>query len=272
MTSPEQIAAMIARLATPRPRVGFVRAVTGSSVTVQMDDGATTTGLGWLSSGYSPVVGDRVLAVPAASGEWFVVGKVTSSPATALAYKTRTLERPTNAWWKQDIERDTARWSYQWDQATASYEIALFQGRQPEQAGSSGQTQPNMTRNATLLHWGTLASLVPSGSTIAKVALRIDRPVISGGPPLVSPVLYGHTYTPGAQPVVGTAPSFAPGFGPLRLGTLARGQSGAFILPSAWVTAWLAGTLTGIGVYSPDVEDNSTFRGPGSPGLEITYL
>jgi hypothetical protein len=131
---------------------------------------------------------------------------------------------------------------------------------------------------ASVLTWGSPAELVPSGATIsqAQVVLRVRATQQD----LVAPVLYGHTYT--AQP--SGSPSFAAGYGPLRFPRVGVGEQTVLTVPAAWVTAWLAGTITGFGLYSTDVVDGAYFqdrfdvvdgalvwRTTGNADLLITY-
>ena len=83
-------------------------------------------------------------------------------------------------------------------------------------------------------------------------------------------MLYGHAYTPGSPPPE-AAPSFPGGFGPYRYPPVAVGETTRLTLPSALVTAWLAGTLTGVAMWSDSPADAFVTR-PRPPGdLLITY-
>ncbi|GMA26211.1 hypothetical protein GCM10025864_39700 [Luteimicrobium album] len=62
------------------------------------------------------------------------------------------------------------------------------------------------------------------------------------------PVLYGHTYTG----LPSGAPSWASGYGPMRAPAFVIGDVQVITLPAVWVTALIASTLAGIGLYDTD--------------------
>ncbi|WP_454728980.1 hypothetical protein [Cellulosimicrobium protaetiae] len=271
MTSPTAVARMIEQRRPPLPRIGIVTAIAASTVTVTFSDGTTTPQLQYATA-YVPAVGDQVLVIPTTTA-WVVQGKVSAAPSLVPDETART--PAVNAWQKARSVNlpgiPAGTWYYQYDNAVGGYRT-YPQGRAPEPAGGPGHV-PRLIDWASVLYHGPLASLVPSGSTITGVSLVYQR-VPSGAdlPALVPPVLYGHTYTPGAPPSTAVAPAWTPGFGPLAYPPVAMGESTRITLPSSWVIAWLAGTITGIGFWSERADQAAPYwEAPAAGDLEITY-
>ena len=271
MTSPAAVQRMIREAVPPQARIGIVTALGSGSVTVSFGPGATTPNLGY-NPAYVPAVGDQVLVVPSTSS-WVVLCKVAAAPSLVPDVTVRA--RAVHAWQKARSvnlpEHAPGTWYYQYDNAVGGYRT-YPQGRAPEPAGGPGHV-PRLADWATVLYHGTLASLVPSGSTITGVSLVYQR-VSSGAtmPALAPPVLYGHTHTPGSPPPAAAAPSWAAGFGPLVYPPVAMGETTRITLPSTWVTAWLAGTITGVGLWSDRSDQAAPYwEAPETGDLEITH-
>lgn len=272
MTSPAAVQRMIREAVPPQARIGVVTALGSGSVTVSFGPGATTPGLGY-NPAYIPTVGDQVVVIPTTSS-WVVLCKVAATPslvpdeelarfASTMWFLTRGVNYGPGTW-----SRYTAIPS-----PTTGMPGGWSQGRQILAAGSTrpGDYQQSMFDEATFGYYGSLAAMVPSGSTITGVSLLVERYTTGAPqPPLASPVLYGHAYTP-ASPPPQAAPSFAAGFGPYRYPPVAVGETARLTLPAELVTAWLAGSLTGLAWWSDSTADAFVTR-PRPPGdLVITY-
>ncbi|GMA26699.1 hypothetical protein GCM10025864_44580 [Luteimicrobium album] len=275
---------MVAQMLPAQPRFGFITAVdTGQQlVTVAFEDGSTTTSLSWASSAYpSPAVGDRVSVVPHTTG-WLVVSKATPRPVLVPDQQVLVLpshnyggeqEIPTDgsapgAWWWADTDATDSDFS----------RTFIEQGLSDAQAGDTeGHRPPYNYLHATALTY-PLAASVPSGATISQVQiiLRCSSTFAggSGSAHPVAPIMYAHTYT--ALP--SGAPAWAPGYGPIRFPTFIIGEIQVLTVPAAWVTAWLASTIAGIGFYAPATSLDAFFSHQDSDGddsgtgqLLITY-
>lgn len=281
MTSPDAVLRMIRAHAQPLPRTGFVTAVSlnPQAVTVSMEDGSVTSSLAW-NPAFTPAVGDRVLVTPTTTG-WVVTSKVTAAPR--LVPDEVVVVAPVNNWAKRNPWNFPGQpWFYQYDYASSSdpqYRGFVAQGRRPVSEGDPGQAQTRMEDSATVLYYGPLASRVPSGSTIQQVQLALNHGT-SGGPDLAAPVMYGHTHTTANPPVGGAytpltpgqPPAWAPGFGPATFPPIARGEEAVLTVPPTFVTAWLAGTITGLGFYSDRVDQALSSWGPlDNAHLLITF-
>ncbi len=252
MTSPQAVARMIDQRLPKLARLGFVTAVdvTNQLVTVAFEDGSTTSSLSWVSSAYTPTVGDRVKVSNTSTG-WVVDGKVTPRPQLIVDQQIRVPVR--NNWQGQISDQPGSSWWWG-DDAAAPYLLTSgWQGQVPPQQGGDGYVQTEWLTRSSVLGWGPLASLVPSGATISQLTVTLRAEWLQRD--LVAPVLYGHAYT--ATP--SGPPSFVSGFGPLRFPRMALGETQTITLPASWVTAWLAGTLQGVGLYSTSQADGAYF-------------
>ncbi|MFC8732187.1 hypothetical protein ACFT5B_06995 [Luteimicrobium sp. NPDC057192] len=272
MTSPAAVLRLAKRAQPPRPRLGFVTAVdTGAQlVTVAFEDGSTTSSLSWASSAYpAPAVGDRVSVVPHSTG-WVVMSKVTPRPQL-IADQQVVVPMAHNWQGFYHESNPAAGWNwYDYANITDKHEAAAaWQGRVPPQQGGAGYVQTTWDVRASILTWGALASLVPSGATISQVRLTLRASWVQQD--AARPVLYGHAYTPASPPrdvvydtnnnvvTPGAPPSFVAGFGPLRFPSMVAGDAQTITIPSSWVTALLAGTITGLGLYSATNADGVLF-------------
>lgn len=266
MTSPAAVQRMIREAVPPQARIGVVTAIASGSVTVSFGPGAITPNLGY-NPAYVPAVGDQVLVVPSTS-TWVVLCKVAGAPSLVpdveLVVRSSSgwfLDRPVNFGPNQGV------WS-RYDNPTPL--TGWAQGRQILPFGSiEEQLAQSLMDRATIGYFGSLAARVPSGSTITGVSV-LWRRVGTGAlePTLVSPVLFGHAYTPGSPPPVAT-PAFP--FGPYRYPPVAMGETVRLALPSTLVTAWLANTVTGLAIWSDQTGDafNAAVDAPGD--VAITY-
>ncbi|MBN0039393.1 hypothetical protein JN535_04285 [Cellulosimicrobium cellulans] len=265
MTSPPAVARMIDQARQPMPRLGFVTAVAATAVTVRFADGSTTPSLQYATA-YVPTVGDQVLVIPTTSA-WVVTGKVSAAPS--LVPDEEIVVASTSGWFL-DRRVNFGPEPRDWTRYDNPGPITGWaQGRQIMPIGSTEEiVAQQMIDHATIGYYGSLASRVPSGSTITGVSL-LWRRVGTGAPepPLSSPVLYGHSYTTGSPPPVAT-PAFP--FGPYRYPPVAMGETARLALPAALITAWLAGTVTGIAIWSDAPAD--AFNADARPAdLAITY-
>lgn len=228
--------------------MGTVTAIdaTNAALTVDIGTGTPLTGVRWISS-YAPTVNDFVVIMRVGTG-WWVMGKNSKD----LRGGGGTSEGTATA---------TPLASYQgflvppWQWSVFDGVDGLRQGRSPGGVTAAGVSVfPN------------LSALIPAGATITSGKVRTFRLAPggggSGGAALVSPAFYGHTYTdiPAGTPSWSTTV--------WRPGQVAAGQAAQWDLPSAWLTALLAGTMRGIGLYSTAAADWSYWS---PPTLTITY-
>lgn len=272
MTSPAAVLRMIHEHMPPGARLGTV--TTGGSAPTVALDGAETVVVRYYTQGLTFAVADRVLMQRVAGGIWVATSKL-ATPAAVAAAVTRRFS-PTRAWWKgAPLSAGPTGWTYQFEYVTAGADVQIVQGQDFAQGGADGITTPKLpVKYATVLYWGTLASLVPAGATILDVSLAFtrDSPVWSQ-PPLTYPRIYGHAYTDGSPPTASNEPAFVPGFGPLPgVAAVAAGQGITISLPSSWVTAWAASTIRGLTLNSDQRSDVIFSTGdPADVQLIVTY-
>jgi hypothetical protein len=264
---------MIERLTPPAARIGTV--ISGGATPVIALDGAEQVTVRYMSQGLTLVATDRVLVVRAAGGTWVVTNRLTTPAAVAPPRVVRLA--PVNCWVKGTrLEDPPGSWNSQIDYAQFG-PAEIEQGQHTGQAGADGLVTPTvLLKYGTVLYWGTLASLVPSGSVILDIALSFTRELpanAKGQPPLTYPRVYGHAYTTASPPNAANPPAAVPGFGPLApAAAIAPGQTTTIGLPSSWVTAWAAGTIHGLHLYSDQRSDAIRTGGSGGPvQLVITY-
>lgn len=267
--SPEAVLDMIRRNRQPQARVALVTATVISplSVTCQFEDGSPAFQPLILGSAPVPAVGARVLLLPSDAG--WVYASTLITPATDSPYEEQYLQLHDN--W-EIAQRADASW-FQINHGTGQF---FSQGHLPGQAGDiSGGAAPRLysDKGAILSHQApaALAALAAQSATVHLVDVQVRRNT-GGGPDLVSPVLYGHTYD-AANPPPADNPPWAPGFGPLRLAPLGRFETGRYALPATWVTALAAGTIRGIGFWATTVADgmfsNRSYLGQDVASMNI---
>lgn len=243
MTSPARVQRMIDAASGPQARIGVVREVGVGAVTVALGDGPPIPSMR-LNPGYAPTVGDHVLVIPTSSS-WVVVCE--APPAGTAVEDVELRVRPSSGWY---LSRPANFGVPTWNRQDAGGPLtAWVQGRQILASGEAGAVvAQQMIDRAAVGYYGPLADRVPSGSTITGVSILVRR-VGTGAPepPLASPVLYGHAYTPGSPPPAAT-PSFP--MGPYRYPPVAIGETTRLLLPSVLVTAWLSGAITGVALWS----------------------
>lgn len=208
--------------------MGTVTAIdtVGLSLTVDIGTGTPLTGVRWITS-YAPAVADFVVVLRVGSG-WWVMGKNSKNLAagggvvrgeivvTAGASHSGTLDGAWT-WSPYDADRGLGQGQTSWGGLYAAVSVFPY-----------------------------LTALLPPGATVGTAKIRATRVAPggegSGGGALVAPRFYGHAYTssPSGAPVWAT--------GVWSPGAVAVGASGMWDLPSAWVSALLAGTMRGIGV------------------------
>jgi len=272
MTMNEAILAMIGRQTPPVVWIGTV--ITGGSAPEVSVDGAALVTVQYLAEGLTLAFGDRVLLVRAAGNTWAAVTKVTT-PTAGDAPVTLQFT-PTHNWVKgAPLAAGAGAWTYQFDYISGSFPAVIQQGQDYDQAGGDDYTSPKAPiKWATVLYFGALSSLVPSGSTILSVSLAFTRnSPVWDQPALTYPKVYGNLYTAGSPPTSANPPTAVGGFGPLTgVAAIGAGQSTTIALPASWITAWLAGTITGLHLYSDQRADVIYTTGAaGDVQLIVTY-
>lgn len=235
-------------------RLGTVDAInaTNGSLTVNLA-GEVIAGVRWFSH-YAPVVGDFIGVLRTGASGWFVQGKLSKNLGSPSSGHGRVTVTAISGY-EGKLAHDDWFWQVNGD-------------------GSAGQGVHDVSgvveRRAGLWYLSSVASAGPSGSVITAAKLRITRWIapaegvaITPEAALVAPRLHMHAYT--------GAPSGAPAWTSTLWspGTLAAGETGAWDLPSTWLTALLAGTARGIGVDSDSYADYSRFL---SVSLELSYV
>lgn len=242
----------IAREQRASMRIGAVTAIdaTNAALTVSLA-GDVVSGVRWVGS-YTPTVAD-VVVISRVDAMWVVLGKLSKQLGGAtVIYGTTTIIPATT--WDGFFAEDYWSWSVSAD-------------------GSAGQGTHEpygvVERRAGSWYTPNLAGSLPVGATVTAAKLRLTRwaaPAegigVTPEADLVTPRLRLHTYTTipsGAPTWTGTA--WSPG-------SLGRGQPGVWDLPSAWLTALLAGTATGIGTDTAAYADYTRFS---NLQLELAY-
>lgn len=224
--------------------------------------GTSIAGVRWLGS-YTPAVGHTVVVLRVV-GQWLVLGQ----PSTALSAVVEPPPTPTVPTTNTMVLSPSTQWdgkmpsggSWSW-----SKDAPVYQGKGKE--WHLMQAPPTYTRAGYWIFNPSIASQIPSGATIRSAKVTVSRSILDGGADTpVSAVLYGHTRTAASANPSG-APSFAAGFGPWKPGGLTNYQYATWDLPSGWVAALVAGTITGLGIYSTSAADFGCY----SIALAITY-
>lgn len=243
----------------PSLSTATVTAIGANTLTVTVGI-VSTAGIPWVTS-YGPTVGDTVLLMEI-GGLVVAIGKL----STSLGAITPPAPVPTVPTTQTVLLTPATQWdgklggSWSW-----SKDYPAYQGRGKEWYVLDAP--PTYTRAAYFIFNPSVASQIPSGATVQSAKLRASRGILDGGASTpVSPVVYGHSRTAGSANPTG-APSFVSGFGPWKPGGLTPFQYATFDLPSTWLTALLAGTIAGFGLYSTSSADFGNF----SLSLSITY-
>lgn len=246
-------------------RLGNVTAIdaTDLSLSVSMA-GGVVTGVRWLAS-YTPTVGDFV-AVTRTGQAWLCLGRL-SRNLTGPGYlgATATID-PDNTGTAVTSNIDTPTWF--WTTPSAY----VLQG----QATISADLGGGWSKSGGMWLWSTMATALPSGATVTSARLTMSRSNQTGGSgsstnggDLVSPVLYGHART--SVPASGNPSTYVvAGYGPWRPGTLARGQTGTWELPTSWLTGWMVGAIRGVAVVTEALADSARWD-PPSGRLTVNY-
>ena len=109
-----------------------------------------------------------VSVVPHTTG-WLVNGK--AGPRPQLVVDQQVQVRAVRNW-QGSINSSGSSWSWYDYAALATPNYDTWQGVVPPQQGGDGYVQTTWDTRVSVLGWGTLASLVPSGATISQVTLR----------------------------------------------------------------------------------------------------
>lgn len=270
--TPQAILDMIRRNRPPQPRIAVVTAVVAGPlvVTCQFEDGQTFQPL-VLGTSPTPAVGNRVLLLPSDAG-WVYLDTILT-PAAPPPYQEQYLQLVNN--WER-AHRADGTW-YQADHGSAQW---FNQGHIPAQAGADGMTPSVFYDSGAILNHeapAAFAALAAQSATVQLVDVQIRRN--AGGPDLVNPVMYGHSYNAANPPSAAVAPTWAPGFGPLRLAPVGRHETARYALPATWVTALASSTIRGIGFWADTTSDamfsDSSWDGqvvaPKNVQLRIVY-
>ncbi|MFD2792590.1 hypothetical protein ACFS27_03415 [Promicromonospora vindobonensis] len=258
MTSPSATLAMILRGRQAVSRIAVVTAYTASprAVTCQFETDGEEFQPIMLSSAPAPVVGERALLIPSDAG-WVFASTITT-PAVSNPYLETYLNIYNN--WRRAHRADDSWFSQDHGYyATGSFTTgqSFEQGHLPNQSGAVGVDAPRIYYDAGAIinHQApaTLDDLAADGATVHLVDMQIRRN--AGGPDLVNPVMYGHSYNNGTPPPDEAAHVWAPGFGPIRLPALGRHETARYVIPESWVTALAAGTIQGIGFWADTTSD-----------------
>lgn len=263
---------MIDRQTQAAARIGTV--TTGGSAPVVALDGAGPITVQYVAQGLSLTTGDRVLTVRAAGGTWVVLERLTT-PAAVTPPVSRRFS-PTKCWVKgTQLEDGPGEWNSQVEYLSLDLNAQIWQGQDTSQAGSDSYGSPqNLLKYGTVLYWGSLASLMPSGSTVLDVSLTFTRELPFNArlqPPLTYPRLYGSAYSQASPPDPTDPPAAV--LGPLTPSVaVAPGQSTTIGLPASWVTDWLAGTITSLHLFSDQRSDIiRSLDAAGDIQLIVTY-
>lgn len=242
----DPILAQIARSQTAGMRIGTLTAIStpNASATVSLA-GDVVPGVRWVGS-YAPVVGD-VVVVCRVDAMWVILGKLSKQlGAPGVVYGV--VELSPSAAWVGTFAEDV--WSWQVAPTSGIYGGPPAQGKR----WPAGVEETN----AGLWRLPSLVASMPVGATVTSAKLQLvrwtpsgEQETLSPEATLVTPRLYTHAYS--APPGGGGTPSWSSTV--WSPGSLARGESSGWDLPSAWLTALLAGTALGVGVDSTAAVD-----------------
>lgn len=254
--TPQAVLRMIRQHVRPTARLGTV--TTAGATPVVALDGTGSITVRHISAGLMLALGDRVLAVRA-SGAWVVTDKLTVPAAVTPPVVKRVT--PIKCWVKgTQLDDGPGEWNSQVEYVGLGLNPQVRQGQDTSQVGADSTTVPqNLLKYATVLHWGSLASLIPTGATVLDVSVTFTREAARnaiGQPPLTYPRLYGSQYSTSSPPSAVNPPTGVVGRGPLTPSVaIAPGQSTTIALPASWITDWLAGTITSLHFYSDQRSD-----------------
>lgn len=257
MTGLEQaVEAAIRRGRNTGAVLGRVAAIDGTNLALTIDIGTGTplSGVRWVGS-YIPAVADFVTVLQVGSA-WVVLGKL-SKNLTGPGFTEHTTQIAPAAWADGQRMVGAADWSWY------APGDAVYQGR----FGDASWTDDY----AGVLFYPSISSSIPSGATIVGATIRIVRGD-DHGLALTYPILHGHALPglPPSYPLDGPSLPWVSGYGPLTLPTIAKSATAYVPLPSTWVTALLAGTLTGLAFQSEAPADYMSFL-LSSGVITITY-
>jgi hypothetical protein len=237
-------------------RIGTVTAIDAGSASVTVSlAGDSVAGVRWIAS-YTPVVGDMIV-VSRVGSMLVVLGKLSKQ----LGGPTVVYESMTVSPWtvQQGVNAGATSTPGSWTWATPS-DVAPY----IEQGADAG-----IARRAGVLMYPGFS--LPAGATALSAKIRVQRVnyAYGIGGDFVAPTIYGHAYT-----MLGPsgAPAWVGGYGPWEPGSLGPEEIGVWDLPSSWLTALLAGTITGLGIYTLGAADAGAFEVNGlSWSIQINY-
>lgn len=257
------VRAAIARQSQSGAYLGTVTEIDATNLALAVDIGTGTplTGVRWVSP-YAPTVGDFVTVLRAGTA-WIVLGRLSKDLTGPGFVEVSDSIRPTVMYAGQLDELDPfADWMWFSHEVDAYWDVS--QGHDIFY-GNTGVVRDGLSF-AGVVRYPMLAARIPPGATITSAKITMERR--SGGSPgPVSPVLYGHAYTA----IPAGEPAFVSGYGPWQPGGLLVDEVGRWDMPSTWLSALVAGTLTGFAVYSTAVPDYSVWVQPSSFELSFTY-
>lgn len=240
-------------------RIGTLTAIDAPDASVTVDcAGDVIPGVRWVGS-YSPTVGDKVV-VSRIGSMWIILGKMSKQiGAPTVIYGTvriSAFQSDFTSWDTTQPELGWYAWSFQ-DVRSG------WQGR---------KIQSSAENNYAIMYlYPAIAPALPVGATVTGARLSIRRHFnsVNAGAALAGPAIYQHdkTFTP-----LGPNGPPPPTLGSVwRPGTLGFNEIGIWELPSAWLTAWLAGTTKGITLYSDAAADLMYVGGANTADLTISY-
>ena len=249
------------RAATQRQRqagsyLGTVTAIDAgnAALTIDIGTGVPLTGVRWVGS-YAPTVNDFVTVLRSGSA-WTVLGKLSKDLRGAAVVRETVTVTPAAAWWGVMVGNSPGDSSWGWVAATSGYVQGKTVGTYPEIYG-------------TLLMYPSIAKAIPSGATIESARLTLVREWDDGAATTRYPRISGHNASSPPSGTGGPPSVTVPGYGPWSPGTLTQGQSATWALPSGWIAAMVAGTVTGLSLYSSAPGD--WMRLLASAPITITY-
>ncbi|WP_159622666.1 hypothetical protein [Ruania rhizosphaerae] len=281
MTSLGQSTAnMLARMTTSGWRLGTVLEVDAPTGTLTLDlGGETVSGVPWQASAYSPVVEDVVTVHWDRTHGLLVTGTISTVQVDEPEPVTRALPSTDEVAWEMSDEDNDGTWS-----PTLFYPDGIewaTQGTDPRQGGDE---PPDFVAPiivwATMITWEDLPDRIPGGATGVRLLARVKRVDRAGdyGPyqprkQLVSPVLWGHSYTQAAPPADNVAPTLT--HGPWLPGQLAAasewgagdGEQATWPIPQALQDDLISGAATGLALYTDDIDETASF----AISLVLTY-
>jgi hypothetical protein len=236
-------------------RMGVITDIDVDDASLTVDcSGDIITGVRWYDH-YAPVVADFIDILCVGGSSWRVLGKLSKQlGAGSVTYGSVTVS-PSHAEfvWRSASAPEWSAYTY--------YDL---------RAGSQGRHPLYDNTGAIVYMFPALPPALPSGATVTGARITFRRlPDSFTGLPLVEPVVWQHDVTViplghDVDPPPTTGTVWRPGF-------LAVEQVASWELPSAWLTAWLAGTTKGITLYTETIADYMVVGGGSNADLLLSY-